>query len=196
MKRLFVMSGIVLVVLTLSAATLGGSAFADDPTVNVTIGQGTNGDPVGTGTLTRSLLGDGTETIDISLVLTAPGASFGQVHVCVSDSPFTSRIPPGQCEFGFENLSGTTFDELINIGTSHVGEDVCLQIHSLVVYEGERETQTAYADWKDGDPFYGSVCIPAASVPVPIGAIGAVGVAGFAGVALAVRQLRRRRLAS
>jgi len=199
MKRLATILALVLAAASFGAIVLGTTAAtASDPSVNTTIGQGNNGDNIGDATLTRSLLSNGTETIHIELTLTTPGAEFGQVHVCVSDTDFTSRIPPGQCEFGFENLSGTTFNETVNIGDSFVGKEVCLQIQADVLYQQDGQTvqQTAFVNWHDGSPFYGNICLPSVETQVPVGAVGAVGLAGVTGVGLVARQRRRRRPAA
>lgn len=180
----------------LAVAALAVTATAA-PAVAATgfdIREGNTGVDIGDAMVTRTLQGDGTETIQVDLDVTGSGEQLSDVHVCVDDAPFTSRISPGLCDFGFEPLSGTTFSETVNIGPGYVGQPVCLQIHMQVVSDtDETMTNTAYVNWQEGQPFFGSLCLDPDGTEVPVGTWGALGLAGVLALALGAVVVKGRR---
>lgn len=71
--------------------------------------------------------------------------------VCVSTSPFTSRIPPGSCPFK-QGATGTTATYRIDTGIADSAA-IYLQIHVAI------GGQTAFPGWTAGNPFFGNVLI-------------------------------------
>jgi hypothetical protein len=180
-------------VLALAALAVAATAAPAVAAIGFEIREGNNGDKIGDATVTRTLQGDGTETIQLDMDITGSGEQFTDAHVCVGGSEFTSRITPGLCDFGFEPLSGTTFSETMNIGSGYVGQQVCLQIHSAVVSDLDPLiTNTAYVNWQDGQPFFGSLCLDPDGSEVPVGTWGALGLAGVLAAALGVVLVKGR----
>jgi hypothetical protein len=178
----------------LAALAVAATAAPALAATTVPIREGNNGDTIGSATVSRTLLGDGTEAVQVDLDITGSGEQFADVHVCVDDVAFTSRMTPGLCEFGYTGLSGTTFSETLNIGSGYVGQQVCLQIQSAVVSETDATlTNTAYASWQEGQPFFGSLCLDPDGSEVPVGTWGALGLAGMLAVALGVVLVKGRR---
>jgi hypothetical protein len=171
---------------------LAGPATADPSPVTSPIQAGADQQTVGSATFTRTANSDGTETLTVDL--SVPGG-IDEDHLCLSSSPFTARIAPGQCAYSHENLGGATADQyVINVGTAYIGKTIYAQLH-VATSGGD----TAYAGWQPGKPFYGNVAIdplPVAGVPaapllgtwMPAG-LGALFVAGAGTVVW--RQRRR-----
>ncbi|MFO1536685.1 MAG: hypothetical protein ACKOVH_02510, partial [Actinomycetota bacterium] len=134
-------------------ATLAGVVLLAAPALAATtvpIRIGNTGETIGTATFTRTLQGDGTERIAMTLDVTGSGRTLDEVHVCVGADPFTGRIPPERCRFGVTGLSGTTFTRDLDLGTEYVGRRVCLQPHLEVLSTDGRSTDTGYAGWVSG----------------------------------------------
>ena len=132
-----------------------GVAQAADSTVTVDIGAGANGDKVGTATFTLS-----STTLTIDTTLDAGVTLDEDAKACVDDAPFTSRIPPGQCQFS--SATGDFSISLADVDPALTGNQVCVQVHYTVSdgSEGGESGQTAYAGHQPSDTaFYGNVCL-------------------------------------
>jgi len=163
----------------------------------VDIGQGNVGTKIGTASYTRTLQGDGSKVIGVSIDITGSGEHLTKVHVCTAAEPFTKRIPPGQCQFVFDGVTGTTFTRDLNIGSGYVGKQVCLQNHVDVALDADATvTNTGYAAWVAGSPFYGSVCLDPTGTQVPVGTWGALGLSAVVAVALGALFVVSRRSSS
>lgn len=183
-KKTLALAGAMLIVASVVTIAFGSAAQADGPTtVDATIGQGSNGVTIGDASIVRTLFFEGNETLTVDLEV--PGGDVGEVHVCVGTSPFTSRIPPGRCQYNFTGLSGPAFHAVIDLGTSYVGQMLYLQIHL------DLGDETAYACWRAGSPFYGNCEIDSTDTPIPVGAIGALGLSGGLGLVLVATQWAR-----
>ena len=88
-----VLGAFVMTLAVLPFVAYQGVAQAADSTVTVDIGAGANGDKVGTATFTLSAT-----TLTIDTTLDAGVTLDEDAKACVDDAPFTSRIPPGQCQ--------------------------------------------------------------------------------------------------
>jgi hypothetical protein len=192
MKKLTaIVAAVLLAAAALFTVAFGPSAGAASPTVvSATIGQGSTGTNVGDATLTRTLNGDGTETLTVDLGV--PGGDIKEVLVCVSTTPWTSRASGSDCQFIYENLSGTTFHRDISLAKTYVGDTMYVQVH---VVNG---SDTAFACWHapsgtKSNSFYGNCEVPTGETPVPVGAIGVVGLTGGLAIVFAGVQLSRRR---
>ncbi|MFM8304421.1 MAG: hypothetical protein ACKOA9_09015 [Actinomycetota bacterium] len=180
-------------------ATLAGVVLLAAPALAATtvpIRIGNTGETIGTATFTRTLQGDGTERIAMTLDVTGSGRTLDVVNVCVGGDPFTGRIPPGRCRFGVTGLSGTTFTRDLDLGTEYVGRRVCLQPHLEVLSTDGRSTDTGYAGWVSGKPFFGSLCFESVGTEVPLGATGVLGLSALLATGLGVVALGRRRTAT
>jgi hypothetical protein len=190
-KPTAVVVGVVLAVAGVLTVAFGPSAGADSPTVvNAAIGQGSTGTDVGDATLTRTLNGNGTETLTVDLAV--PGGDISEVLVCVSTTAWTSRASGSDCQFIVEHLSGTTFHRDFDLAKTYVGSTIYVQVH---VVNG---SDTAFACWHAGsagksNSFYGNCEVPTGDTPVPVGAIGVVGLSGGLAIVFAGVQLSRRR---
>ena len=171
------------------AALLAAPALA---ATTVPIQIGSTGETIGSATFTRTLQGDGTEVIAMTLDVTGSGRTLEEVHVCVGGTPFTGRIAPGQCRFGFSGLSGTVFTRNLDLGTEFVGKRVCLQPHMEVVATAGGASDTGYAGWVAGKPFFGSLCLEPGGTEVPLGAAGVLGLSAALAAGLGVVVLGRR----
>jgi len=187
---------VVLSALFVTSALFVPAAVADPSPVTVSIGAGNTDTPVGSPTFTRAENNDGTETLTVDLSV-QPGIN--EDHLCLSDTAFTSRIPPGQCAYSHTNLGGATSDQFVeNIGSSYVGKTLYAQLHVATA-----DGQTAFAGWHAGNPFYGNVAIDPVAPGVPaaplFGSWAPIGMAivflGGAG-AVAWRRTRRHATAS
>jgi hypothetical protein len=181
--------------LTTVAVAVAVAALSAAPAlaaVTVPIQIGSKGETVGTATFTRTLQGDGTEVIAMALDVTGSGRTLEEVHVCVGGTPFTDRVPPGKCRFGFSGLSGTVFTRNLDLGTGYVGKPVCLQPHMAVVATTGGASDTGYAGWAAGRPFFGSLCLEPGGTEVPLGAAGVLGLSAALAAGLGVVALGRR----
>jgi hypothetical protein len=191
MKLTAIVLGAVLAVASLLALAFGPSAGAASPTVvNATIGEGATGTNVGNATLTRTLNGDGSETLTVDLGV--PSGDIKEVLVCVSTTPWTSRASGSDCQYIVEHLSGTTFHDDFDLAKTYVGATIYVQVH---VVNG---SDTAFACWHAGaagksNSFYGNCEVPTGDTPVPVGTLGVVGLSGGLAVVFAGVQLSRRR---
>ena len=185
--KLGIFAAVVVATLALSVASAYASTTYD-------VGMGNTNIKIGTATYTRTLQGDGSETLGVSIDVTGSGRHLTAVHVCVAATAFTSRTSPGQCAFGFDPVSGTTFSRSLDLGTSHVGSPVCIQNHVGVAADTDATVvDTAYAAWHSGSPFYGTFCLTPAGTDQPIGAYGAIALTGLIGVGFAVLLVTGRR---
>jgi hypothetical protein len=136
------------------------AAQADPSPVTSPIQAGNTATTVGSATFTRSADNTGHETLTVDLSV-SPGID--EDHLCLSDTAFTSRVPPGQCAYAHTNLGGATTDQfVIDLGTTYFGKTIYAQLH-IATSDG----QTAYAGWQAGNPFYGNVAIDAVAEGVP-----------------------------
>ena len=197
LKLLALVTSTVAVGVTLLGAT---PAAAADTTVTADVRATQSGTSVGTATFTRTAEADGTETL---LIQASTNGDITASHVCLSDTPFTSRVSAGSCPYQ-QGATGSSVSYQIDLGSAYAGQRLYVQFHLDV--SGE----TAFAGWQDGNPFYGNVEVPAVSNPaaVPAGSVGALGLAALLGLvmvlggalwrwphrrALAVRPVEARR---
>jgi len=183
---------VLLTAIVAAVVVMAGPASADPSPVTSPIEAGNTHTVVGSATFTRTENGDGTETLTVDI--SVPGG-ITEDHLCLSDTAFTSRVPPGQCAYSHSNLNGATTDQfVVNVGSTYLGETIYAQLH--VVTQGE----TAYAGWQDGTPFYGNVAIDPVAPGVPaaplLGAWMPVGLAGLFIAGMGAVVLLRRRQAS
>ena len=184
----------LLALLAITVVTLLAVAAPAVAAASVPIQIGSTGQTIGSATFTRTQQSDGTESIAMSLDVTGSGTTLDEVHVCVGTTPFTDRIPPGQCRFGFTGLSGTTFTRTLDLGRDHVGRPVCLQAHLAVHRADGVTTDTGYAGWIAGKPFFGSLCLEPGGTSVPVGAVGLLGLSGLLAAGIGTVALVRRRV--
>jgi hypothetical protein len=160
-----VLGAFVMTLAVLPFVAYQGVAQAADSTVTVDIGAGANGDKVGTATFTLSAT-----TLTIDTTLDAGVTLDEDAKACVDDAPFTSRIPPGQCQFS--SATGDFSIALADVSPALTGNMVCAQVHYTVTdgSEGGEGGQTAYAGHQPSDTaFYGNVCleIPTTTTTTP-----------------------------
>lgn len=136
------------------------SASADQSPVTSPIQAGNDHQTVGTATFTRAADDTGHETLTVDISV---GGGIAEDHLCISDTAFTSRVSPGQCQYSHEGLNGATTDQyVIDLGTTYFGKTLYVQLH-IATSDG----QTAYAGWQAGTPFYGNVAIDQIAEGVP-----------------------------
>ena len=112
-------------------------------------------------------------------ILLEPPNSFIESHVCLSADPFTVRVPPGLCQYQAAGSASGSYDITLPpsrfpIGTTSFTDPLapfCAQIHVKYDRPGLALTAlgggSAFGGWQPGPPFYGSICLPAATDPEP-----------------------------
>jgi hypothetical protein len=147
---------------------------------------GDDGVVVGTARFSRVSVEGGQR---LRILVEVPGG-IDETHVCLSTEPFTQRAAAGSCPYT-QGATGTTASYDIALPAQYVGRTVHVQLH---VVTGD---ETAFAGWRQGNPFYGTVAVddPTPSTEVPVGAAGIAVLAGVlaAGAGLAHRRSRRSR---
>lgn len=118
----------------------------------VTIGAGSGGAAVGTATFTRTPAPGGSR-LDVDVDV-PPGLT--ETSLCVDDSPFTTRVPPGSCPWK-RAYSPAVSHHRFEVVLATAAE-VWAQVH-VVTADGE----TAFAGHRPGKPFYGNVRLAAVS---------------------------------
>lgn len=169
----------------LALSLLSSAAYAQTGGITVDLRAGNNATAVGTATFTRTTNATGEETLTVDLSVPA---GIDESHVCLSAEPFSSRQPPGSCPYA-QGATGTTARFVIPLGRTYVGEPMHVQA-SVVT-----DDSTAFAGWRDGNPFFGSVRIEAVIGTVEAAAgnvIGVVALGSLLSVSLLVAVARRR----
>jgi hypothetical protein len=127
------------------------AASSSEPTTSWTesylIQFGDKGEEIGSATVTRT---DGSTHDTIVVEYTVTGG-YTESQLCVSADPFTSRVPPGSCEYK-DTVGGTSGSYTLTVGATEV---VYLQLHITT-----RSGETAYVGWLHGNPAYGNVEVP------------------------------------
>ncbi len=166
----------------LSIGALAGPALGESSSTTVDVAAGADGVVVGTATFTRTSDADGNETLDIEL---AVEGGISESAVCLSDEPFTSRLPRGRCPYRL-GADGATYS--IDLGTAYAGETTYVQVS---VATGD---ETAFAGLVSANPPYGNVELAAtAAVPLPPTALGGLALPALLGATVLLGQVARRR---
>ncbi len=135
------------------------------------IRAGSKGDDIGDAFFLR----DG-DTLQIEMFL--DDANFIETHVCVSGSPFTERLPPGQCQYQMTGPTASSYDIALPPTTFPSGTEpftdplasFCVQVHVKYTTELARTSDgggSAFAGWQSGKPFFGNLCFPDVPEPLP-----------------------------
>jgi uncharacterized repeat protein (TIGR01451 family) len=135
------------------------------------IRSGSNGDDIGDAFFLRE-----GGTLEIEMFL--DDADFIETHVCVSASPYTQRIPPGQCQFQKSGPGAHSYDIPLPPTTFPLGNEpftdplasFCVQVHikyTTVLARTSAGGGSAFAGWQAGQPFYGNLCFPDVPEPLP-----------------------------
>lgn len=114
----------------------------------------------------------------LSIRMFLDAADFIETHVCVSSSPFTERLPPGQCQYQETGAAADSYDITLPPATFPSGTDpfddplgaFCVQVHVKYTTELARTAKGgggAFAGWQSGTPFYGNLCFPDVPEPLP-----------------------------
>ena len=141
---------------------------------------GSNGEDIGDAFFLR----DGAVlSIRMFLAFTDQGQprSFSETHVCLSGEAFTTRIPPGQCQFQAQGAAASSYDITLPPSFFPIGNEpfddplgaFCAQVHVKYVQPELSLTRdgggSAFAGWQSGRPFYGNICFPNVPDPLPPG---------------------------
>ena len=174
---------LVAAVLSALAATPAFATGSGTSTlVNSPIKAGKKATTVGSGSFTRTRYESG-QKLKVNLFVEQ---GITESHICVSDEPFTQRVPPGSCPSS-NSTPNQTHTYTIDLGAAD--GPIYVQAHTATA-EGE----TAYAGWQSGNPFYGNLEIAdpgGDGTPVPIGAVGALLLSGVVAGGLVLRGTRR-----
>lgn len=123
------------------------------------------------------------DNLQIAILLedTTPPTSFIESHVCLSAEAFTFRVPPGLCQYAATGSSSGSYDITLPPSRFPVGipsftdplGPFCAQIHVSYDRPGLALTAkgggSAFGGWQPGPPFFGNICLPAATDPEPPG---------------------------
>jgi hypothetical protein len=172
------------------AATTTTDPSSDPPPVVVTspIQDGADAITVGQATFTRTSTSSTDTTVHVhGSVPDGIKAS----DLCYDTKPFTGRVSPGSCPVSQGN-TGTSVDYTVLVTGPAASGTLYFQFHLVV------GSDTAYAGWQPGSPFYGNVAVaaPGDSTPVPVGTLGGVGLAGLVAVVFFASNRRSRVLST
>jgi hypothetical protein len=164
-------------------ATNGGGSSSQANAVTSPIDAGNDRVTVGSATLARTRSSDGKESLQIDA--SVPGG-VKESHVCYGSSPYSSRVQPGQCPLS-QGQTGAAAHYTVDLGTAFVSSTVYIQLH---VATG---SDTAYAGWQQGNPYYGNVAVDAVSsdASLPVGVAGGAGLALLLGLGLLATARRQ-----
>lgn len=170
-------AGSVAMVLAPPASAAPGEVVSD-------VRAGDDGVVVGSARFSRVSVDGGQR---LRIFVEVPGG-IDESHACLSDQEFTRRVPARSCPYS-KGASGTSCGYDIALPAEYIGRTVHVQLH---VVTGE---ETAYAGWRAGNPFYGTVAVedPTPSTEVPVGAAGVALLAGALAVGTGVAHRRSRR---
>ncbi len=160
--------------LSLASPTIAEQTFPDPfggDGVFTDIRAGSRGEDIGDAFFLRA-----DETLQIEMFL--DDAEFIETHVCVSATPFTQRIPPGQCQYQETGPGANSYDITLPPTTFPGGTEpftdpfasFCVQVHVKYTTELARTSDgggSAFAGWQSGKPFYGNFCFPDVPEPLP-----------------------------
>ena len=167
-----------------AASTTTTASDASPVVVTSPIKAGSDAVTVGQATFTRTNSSSTNTTVQVHG--SVPGGII-ESHLCYGTAPFTKRVPPGQCQLSQGN-TGTSVDYSVPVSGGDAGRTLYFQFHVVT------GSDTAYAGWQSGSPFYGNVAVaaPAGSTSVPVGALGGIGLAGLVAVVFLASNRRSR----
>lgn len=179
---LLLAGGVSLLVLTGAGIA---AAATPETAVTVTVQAGNSGAVVGSATLVRSALPNGSEHLQAQLSTSRAGGGDGS-HLCLSAVPWQAKADFPSCTYANPSMRQSEFTYSINLGTTWVGKVLNIQLQTRVQKVGSAtHTENAYAGWQahgntqEGDQ-YGQVSlqpprvVPAAAVsPTPATQAGA-----------------------
>src|SRR5687768_13444539 len=108
---MFRRAALLLLPLGLVTAVFSAAPASADPSpVTSTIQAGQAAVTVGDATFTRTMDGNGEETLTVDI--NVPGGITAD-HLCLSDAAFTSRQPPGSCAYAHDPLPNVPTDQFV-----------------------------------------------------------------------------------